>query len=403
MKYFHDSRPINLDLSRDLTKHIKRGDPWIFQDVLKSLPNAKSGTIANLLSPKKEVLAQGFYCSKINLCFRVLTQGKRKISDDLIEKRLTTAINLRRHLLTPHNRCARLINGEGDELPGLVCDLYGTVAVIKLDGEGPENFWNVEGIAAHLLSDKHLCLSTIYLKRRNSEENKGEIIAGEAIDLTHLRFVEHDVVFETNIIDAAKTGFFIDQRENRHLIRKIAKGKTLLNMFGYTGGFSVYAGLGGATQVTTVDIAPEAIKAAQKIWEINQLPASNHEALLEDCFEFVERARKEKRQWDIVITDPPSFAPNKKSISTAKEAYTKIFAESIKLTHHEGIFIASSCSGHITTEMFIEICQEALSSARARGKVLAINGQPEDHPFPMALQELRYLKFVMIQVFKDHA
>ncbi len=401
MKYYNSSKPITLNMSRDLTKHIKRGNPWVFSDVLQKPTKAESGMVGNLMNPKGELLGQGFYCPKINLAFRILTLGKKKISDELIEKRLDLAIDRRLHILTENNNTTRLINGEGDDLPGLVCDIYGDVAVIKLDGDSSENFWYAKGIAEFILQSQKLKIKTVYQKRRNSADNKGEILAGENIDLTKVQFIEHGVIFESNIIDAAKTGFFIDQRENRNFIGKISKGKSLLNMFGYTGGFSVYAGLGGATQVTTVDIAPEAIKASQKIWSLNKLDPAKHEALTTDCFKFVEEARKEKRLWDIVITDPPSFAPNQKAIETAKEAYIKIFADSIRLTRHEGIFVASSCSGHISTELFVELCSEAVARAKCRGKVLAINGQPEDHPFPMALPELRYLKFVMVQVFKD--
>jgi 23S rRNA (cytosine1962-C5)-methyltransferase len=244
-------------------------------------------------------------------------------------------------------------------------------------------------------------VTCVYFKRKNSEEEKGLILAGECDNLTEVEFLEHGVKFRTNIIDAAKTGFFLDQRENRNFIRNISKDKTLLNLFGYTGGFSVYAGLGGASKVTTVDIAPHAIKASELNWEINLLSPEMHEAICTDAFEYVKEAHEKKQQWDIVIADPPSFAPNQKSVETAKEAYTKIFADSLKLVKDGGFFAASSCSGHISFELFLELVQEALSRAKRRGKVLLVKGQPEDHPYPMALPEMRYLKFVYLQVIKD--
>ena len=150
-----------------------------------------------------------------------------------------------------------------------------------------------------------------------------------------------------------------------------------------------------------MDIAPHAILASQKNWELNKLNPSLHEAVCEDAFTWVKTAIEQKRLFDIVITDPPSFAPNQKAVENAKEAYTKIFADSIKLVKDEGHFIASSCSGHIGLEPFMEIVSEALSRARRRGKVLLVKGQPEDHPYPLALPEMRYLKFVYLQVFKD--
>ena len=400
MKYFNAVKPIRIKLIRDLSKHIKRGNPWIFSDAIEKV-KAPEGSLAQLVSHKGEVLALGYYSASINLAFRVLSLGEKKFTDACVEKRITQAILNKKHLLTSENICFRVLNGEGDELPGIVADYYNKVLVLKLDGTASENFWNKTELASFFMKQELIPVSCVYFKRKNKEEDKGHILAGECEDLSNLEFIEHGVKFRTNIIDAAKTGFFLDQRENRNFIRQVSKDKTLLNLFGYTGGFSVYAGLGGASHVATVDIAPHAIEAAKLNWEINLLHPSKHDAICMDAFEFVQEAQKNKKTWDIVITDPPSFAPNQKAVESAKEAYTRIFADSIKLVKDEGFFVASSCSGHISSEAFLEIVQEALSKARRRGKVLLIKGQPEDHPFPMALSELRYLKFVYLQVFKD--
>lgn len=400
MKYFSFEKPQRLKLKRDLTKHIKRGNPWVFSDAVEKL-KAPEGSYVLLMSHKNEILAHGFYSPNINLAFRMLTLGDRKFNDHEVVARLVRAINNKKHLLTLENKCFRLLNGEGDELPGVVADYYDGVVVLKLDGAAAEAFWNKEELANYFMEQSQLPVRCVYFKRKNKEEEKGLTLAGECKDLTDLEFIEHGVKFRTNIIDAAKTGFFLDQRENRNFIRSVAKDKTLLNLFGYTGGFSIYAGLGGASKVTTVDIAPKAIEASQVNWQINHLPSEKHEALCLDAFEFVADALKAKKSWDIVITDPPSFAPNQKAVESAAEAYTKIFADSLRLVKDGGFFAASSCSGHISFESFLEIVQEALSKSRRRGKVLLIKGQPEDHPFPFALPEMRYLKFVYLQVFQD--
>lgn len=400
MKYFEGSKTIRLKLIRDVSKHIKRGNPWVFSDAIEKV-KAPEGSYAVLSSHKGEVLAWGYYSPNINLAFRAVTLGDKKFSDDTVERRIRRAIDNKKHLLTRENKCLRVLNGEGDELPGIVADYYDGVLVLKLDGAASEAFWKKEALADFFMEQKELPITCVYFKRKNKEEEKGLILKGECSNLTDLEFLEHNVKFRTNIIDAAKTGFFLDQRENRNFIRSVAKDHTLLNLFGYTGGFSVYAGLGGAKKVTTVDIAPHAIKAADHNWEINLLSPELHEAICEDAFLFVENAQKEKKTWDIVITDPPSFAPNQKARETAKEAYIKIFADSLKLVRDGGFFAASSCSGHIGFEEFMEIVQEALSKSRRRGKVLLVKGQPEDHPFPMALTEMRYLKFVYLQAFKD--
>ena len=400
MKYFSFDKSQRLKLTRDLTKHIKRGNPWVFSDAIEKVKVAE-GSYGILMSHKNEVLAHGFYSPSINLAFRVLNIGDKKFTDTEVVARMSRALKNKKHLLTLENKCFRVFNGEGDELPGVVADYYAGVVVLKLDGTASEAFWNKEQIANYFMEQNVIPVKCVYYKRKNKEEDKGVILAGECHNLTDLEFLENGVKFRTNIIDAAKTGFFLDQRENRNFIRTIAKEKTLLNLFGYTGGFSVYAGLGGATKVTTVDIAPQAIKASELNWEINLLASEMHEAICTDAFEFVKEANEQKKLWDIVIADPPSFAPNQKSVETAKDAYTKIFADSLRLVKDGGFFAASSCSGHINTEMFLDLVQEALSSSKRRGKVLLVKGQPEDHPYPLALPEMRYLKFVYLQVFKD--
>lgn len=401
MSFFNYQKKIKVHLNRDLTKHLKRGNPWIFSDVIEDKQKVPSGTYATLHNYKNETLAHGFYCPKTNLAFRVINLGDRKITDRDIEVRLSRALENKKHLYRTDNTSLRLLNGEGDELPGIVCDIYNQIAVLKLDGEASENFWNAEVLANFLMNQKVLPLKCVYHKRRNTEEDKGKILAGSWDDLTRVDFLEHGLNFQTNLIDAAKTGFFIDQRENRKFIGSIAQGKTLLNLFGYTGGFSVYAGLGGADLVTTVDIAPAAIEASKLNWKLNKLPAEKHQGICIDAFDYVKTSLSQKKTFDIVITDPPSFAPNNKAVESAKKAYVDIFCDSLKLVKDGGFFGASSCSGHISSELFLELCQESLSRAHRRGKILLIAGQPEDHPFPFALPEMRYLKFVFMQVFKD--
>ena len=400
MKYFTFEKSHRLKLIRDLGKHIKRGNPWIFSDAVEKL-KIPEGSYAILMSHKNEVLAHGFYSPSINLAFRVLTVGDKKLNDAEVVARMARAIQNKKHLLSIENKCFRILNGEGDELPGVVADYYAGVVVLKLDGTAAEAFWVKEQIANYFMEQNQIPVKCVYFKRKNKEEEKGMILAGECENLNEVEFLEHGVKFRTNIIDAAKTGFFLDQRENRNFIRSVSKDKTLLNLFGYTGGFSVYAGLGGASQVTTVDIAPHAIKASELNWGINLLPSEKHTGICTDAFEFVLEAQRDKKLWDIVITDPPSFAPNQKAVVSAKDAYTKIFSDSLRLVKDQGYFVASSCSGHITFDQFLETVQEALSQSKRRGKVLLVKGQPEDHPFPLALPEMRYLKFVYLQVFKD--
>lgn len=402
MKYFNTENKITLTLNRDLSKHIKRGNPWVFSDALKPCEKGVSGAIATLKNGKSEVIARGFYCPKINLTFRVITIGEEKLNDELIEKRLNRCFENKIHLYKENfNTSFRLINGEGDELPGMICDIYDSLAVLKLDGNAAHQFWNTKAVAQFLVDQKYVSINCVYLKKKNNVEEKGNILVGKCDNLTALNFLENKIFFQTNIIDAAKTGFFIDQRENRQFVKMIAKNKSVLNLFGYTGGFSVYAGMGEAKEVTTVDISKNAISASMINWTLNNLSPKNHEAVCDDAFLYVKKSYEEKKSWDIVITDPPSFAPNQKSVENAKNAYIEIFKDSAKLVKDEGLLIVSSCSGHISFEQFFELCLESLSQARRRGKVIVIKGQPEDHPFPSQLSEMRYLKFIVFQLFKS--
>lgn len=393
---FHATTPIKLKLSRDLTRHLKRGNPWVFADTLIEKPKAKSGTLAHLYSPKDEFLGTGIYCPEINLSFRMLAIGEKKILPQLLRSRMLRALDLKKHLhLRGQSDSFRLFNGEGDELPGLVCDVYADLAVIKLDGKASEAFWDAKAIAEFLVDSS--LVTGVYLKRRNREDDKGEVLIDGGHALEKLEFFENGALFQTHLIDAAKTGFFLDQRDNRLLIKHLAKDKTLLNLFGYTGGFSVFAGLGGAKQVTTVDIAPKAIEASVINWKLNHLP-DLHEAITADAFQWLKEAVAKKVKYDIVITDPPSFAPNEKAVEKARDAYIEVFSDSIKLVSPQGLFAASSCSGHISFEAFLEIVRESLSKARRKGQVVVVRGQPEDHTWPLSLEEMRYLKFVLVRV-----
>jgi 23S rRNA (cytosine1962-C5)-methyltransferase len=211
MNYFKADKPIKIKLLRDLSKHIKRGNPWIFSDAVEKMKSI-DGCYAQLINHKNEILAHGIYSNSVNLAFRVLNIGDKKLNDQEIENRFKTAIQNKKHLLTSSNQCFRVINGEGDELSGIVADYYAGVIVLKLDGPACEHFWNKENIAQYFMKQTLIPVSCVYYKRKNKEDDKGSILAGECANLTDHEFLEHDVKFRTNIIDAAKTGFFLDQR-----------------------------------------------------------------------------------------------------------------------------------------------------------------------------------------------
>ncbi len=172
----------------------------------------------------------------------------------------------------------------------------------------------------------------------------------------------------------------------------------MLNLFAYTGGFSIYAGVSGAKHVTSVDLAKPAMEDAQVNWRLNELPTQSHETVAADVSEFLDQARATKRLWDLVIVDPPSFAPAARHVEKATSSYQMLFASALGVVAAGGIIALSSCSSHISSEMFFEITEAAASRARRRATVLGVYGQPADHPFPLVCRELQYLKFILLQV-----
>lgn len=377
----------------------------MFAEALRELPAAPAGAPALLLDNRRGLeIARGFYDPKSPLAFRVCTVDPGETLDDnWARRRLERALSLRQTLFEgqPAHQVTtgfRLCNGEGDGLPGLVCDVYGDTAVLQFDGAGAEGFWQADGIANWLAAS--LSLRCVYEKRRSrgaDGNGSGRTLLGEP-PAGPVSFVENGVRFTADVVRGQKTGFFLDQRDNRQRIRQVAAGRRVLNLFGYTGGFSVYAGLGGARHVITVDQARPALEAATFHWQLNDLPPAGHETVAADVFHFLETSARQGRSWDLVIADPPSFAVSKEAVGPALAAYQRLVGAAAAVTEPDGFLAAASCSSHIDLPEFITACEEGISAARRRATVLNISGQPADHPSPLAFSEFRYLKFVLLRL-----
>ena len=383
-------QPIHLELSRDLTKSIKQGHPWLYRSAFKDLPQAESGTLA-LIKYKKKIIATGYYSPESPIAVRICTQEGVRLDDQWVMQQLQRAGKKRQIFKDSPTNAFRLINGEGDGLPGLTCDIYNQYGVIQLDGHAPAAFWETQTIAKWLCDNWDL--KCIIEKNREAKE-KNKALIGD-LPQESVKFTEHGLHFQADIVQGQKTGFFLDQRENRQLIRSFSRDKTVLNLFSYTGGFSTYAGSGGAKEVTSVDIAHPATCEAENNWNLNSFKTTHH-AVQANVFEFLQKNKGQ--QWDLVIVDPPSFASSEKSIGKAASSYKEVFQQSIKATKPQGLVALSSCSSHIDFPSFLQIAQEALSLAGRRGQFLSVQGQPFDHPFPVALKEYRYLKFALIEL-----
>jgi 23S rRNA (cytosine1962-C5)-methyltransferase len=404
-QYFFPSPPVNLILAKNLSRSIKRGHPWVYSLAVQDLPEAPPGSFAVLKNKKGEKLASGYYDPDSPIVFRVCSlHDFDPNSSKYVEQSLVRCNYLRKSCVNSDTTGYRFINGEGDGIPGVVCDVYDDTAVLTFDGRGAECFWNKQAFSEWLIDN--LRVNNVVVKARRSDDaplsafaQDGPVLLSGTIP-EEVVILENGVKFSVNISKGQKTGFFLDQRNNRQTIRQVSKNRRVLNLFGYTGGFSVYAGLGGASCVTTVDLSKPAIEASNFNWKLNGLDAANHRGVVADVFDFIESDKENNKYWDLIIIDPPSFASSKENVPKASRAYGKLISGACKLLNPGGLLAASSCSSHIDHDLFLAICENAVSRAHKRARVILIGGQPADHPFPLASREFRYLKFVLLEVYE---
>ncbi|MDB4930650.1 MAG: m5C1962 methyltransferase RlmI [Myxococcaceae bacterium] len=385
---------VEVRLRKPVERAIAGGHPWIYRDAL--LPfEAPAGAIATVRDGAGRFVARGLVDGDA-IGVRLFTTRDESLSRELVALRFARAIELRRAVVPADTDAWRLLHGEGDRLPGFTCDRYGDAAVLGLDGPGAEARWELvrdgmrEGLAA-------LGVRTLLVRRRGHDGAKVEVVEGELGDA--VRSVrERGMVLRADLLHGQKTGLFLDQRESRHRVRGIASGLRVLNLYSYTGGFSVAAGLGGAKSVTSVDVAPGAIALAQETWAANGLATGAHEAVVADVPAWLQQVTKERRRFDLVIADPPSFAPNDASVPTALKSYRTLHAACLALVAPGGWYLAGSCSSHVTREMFVDSLEETAGRASKVLQVIDAWGAPGDHPRLLAFPEGDYLKNVLMRV-----
>jgi len=375
---------------------VRRGHPWIYADALRDAPTGAPGDLAILEDKSGKTLAQGYVDPTSSLSFRVCAQGPGERADDAwATEMIERAISLRERLFEDGQTTGyRVIHGEGDGLPGLVFDRYDQVGVLRLDGPAAEGFWDDRGIA-QWMADR-LGLTAVYGRRRSRGGAEGEPLVGDTPQ-GPVPFLENGLRFTADVVKGQKTGFFLDQRDNRDTIARVARGR-VLNVFGYTGGFSVSAMAGGARHVTTVDTAQGALAAASEHLRMAGVSEEGHEEIAQDAFEFLEAAQAAKTSWDVVVLDPPAFAPNQRAVEAAERAYTRLITAGARVTSPGGFLACASCSSHISENRFVELVEEGVSGARRRGTLLDVGGVPADHPAPLGFREFRYLVFVLVKL-----
>ena len=288
----------------------------------------------------------------------------------------------------------RLVHGEGDRVPGLVVDRYAHVAIVRTDGDAIADWLDrLVPLLAKMLGERGV--SCVAVRTAGSgNETKVEDAWGEPMP-ERIEILEHGMKMEVDLARGQKTGAFLDQRENRRMMREAAKGKRVLNLFSYAGGFSIAAALGGATRVTSVDIASGAHATAQRSFRANGIDPGKHAFATADAFDWLEKTAAKGELFDLVISDPPSFAPSEKAVPRAIAAYQKLHRLCVAVLAPGGRFAAASCSSHVDMNAFVGTLDDAVLG-RHDLVVQETFGPPADHPTLAAFPEGRYLKLAML-------
>ena len=386
-------------LKRGKEESLKRFHPWIFSGAIAFADNnIEEGETVRVLNADNEFIAIGHF-QVGSIAVRVLTFEDIDIDDRFWCERLTSALEMRR--LTgiadnPTNNTYRLVHGEGDNLPGLVIDCYGKTAVMQAHSVGMHRHRNV--IAQQLvrvMGDRiehvfYKSETTLPYKAGLGQEN-GFIVGGCNDNIA----VENGLKFHVDWLRGQKTGFFVDQRENRCLLESYSKDKTVLNMFCYTGGFSFYAMRGGAKTVHSVDSSAKAIELTNANVELNFPDDNRHEAFCEDAFKFLDAA---DNKYDLIILDPPAFAKHRAALHNALKGYTRLNVKAFQRIRKGGILFTFSCSQVVTKDNFRNAVFTAAAQAGRNVRILHQLHQPADHPINIYHPEGEYLKGLVLYV-----
>lgn len=387
-----------VQLTQPIEAALRRGHPWIYADAVKVLGGrrrARAGTVAEVLDTAGDLLGYGIYDPDSPLRVRMWTleQGVR-VDDALLERRIKLA-RRRRPFPTAETTGFRLLNGEGDRVPGLVCDVYGEVAVLRPDGVAAERWLDpAREVIGRLLDISHWVVrrSAIHSDAsRPQAEWWGEAPAsGDVVE-----FFEGGARYECDVIAGQKTGFFLDQRANRARVAALCPGRRVLNLFGYTGGFSLAAALRGAAMTTTVDLAAPAIEQARRHFELNGLYPQAHQFEVADVFDYLERFERHSAPFEVAVCDPPSFAHKRRDVPRARAAYVRLFAKLLEVMPLGAAVALASCSSHIGRDDFLEICAEAAEQAGVALVLMGVHGADVDHPILPGFPEGDYLQCVL--------
>lgn len=379
---------------------LKRFHPWVFSGAIARIEGEpEEGEIVDVFTSKKEFIACGHY-QVGSIAVRVLTFTQQEIDRDFWRQKLQVAKDLRAALGligNPENNTYRLVHGEGDNLPGLIIDVYDHTAVVQAHSAGMHVFrMEIAEALSEVMGD---IVQNIYYKSETTLPFKADLLARENGFIKggspENVAMENGLKFHVDWLKGQKTGFFVDQRENRHLLERYSKGRNVLNMFCYTGGFSFYAMRGGANLVHSVDSSAKAIDLTNENVQLNFPGDPRHQAFAEDAFKFLDRMGD---QYDLIILDPPAFAKHRDAVRNALRGYTKLNAKAFEKIRPGGILFTFSCSQVVNKDNFRNAVFTAAAQSGRSVRILHQLTQPGDHPVNIYHPEGEYLKGLVLYV-----
>lgn len=386
-------------LKRGKEESLKRFHPWIFSGAIHHMDDGiEEGETVRVITAAGEFIAVGHYQIG-SIAVRVLSFEDIEINTDFWCERLQSALDVRIGVGiadSPTNNTYRLVHGEGDYLPGLVIDCYGSTAVMQAHSVGMHVCRNEICLAlVRVMGDR---IANVYYKSETTlpykadlHQENGFLVGGDASNVA----MENGLKFHIDWLRGQKTGFFVDQRENRSLLEQYAKGKSVLNMFCYTGGFSVYAMRGDAKQVHSVDSSAKAIELTNDNVALNFPGDARHEAFCEDAFKYLD---EHDQQYDLIVLDPPAFAKHRAALRNALKGYTRLNVKGLQRIKKGGILFTFSCSQVVTKDNFRNAVFTAAAQVGRKVRILHQLHQPADHPINIYHPEGEYLKGLVLYV-----
>jgi len=375
---------------------VRAGHPWIFSGAIAhGLDGAEPGEPVRVCAASGAFVAAGYANPRTSIAVRVLSLVDEPVDATLVQRRLDEALALRQQALPPGLTCYRIVNGEGDRLPGVVVDRYGDFLVCQLLTAGAARLAPalVEALTARLAPRGVFERSEGGVRAEEGIPGARGVLAGEPPPAV-IEIAEGDCRFLVDIPHGQKTGFFLDQRESRARVRALAAGRRVLNAFAYSGAFAVVAGRGGAAAVVSVDTSRPALALAEAAWAANGLPAAAARFVAADVFEHL---RADRETYDLVVLDPPPFVRRRRDLVAGLRGYRDVNLQAWRRLAPGGWLLTASCSQHLGREAFREVVAAAAADAGRPAALVAEWGHPPDHPTALAHPEGEYLKVLLLR------